>query len=95
MVPYDRISLLDQYLVVRAYEDGSDRKAACERNQSIDENNVKSIIRRYRLFWMQRLLAEAIRLTALPALVRSCFSFYSMQFMQIRRTTAMLFVDTT
>ena len=45
LVPYDRISLPDQYTVVCAYEDGSDRNAVCEQNPSIDENNVKSIIR--------------------------------------------------
>ena len=95
LVPYDRISLMDQHTVVCAYEDGSDRNAVCEQNPSIDENNVKSIIRRYTLFWLQRLLSEAIRLTTIPSLVRNCFSFYSMQFMQIHGTVAMLFPLTT
>mgnify|MGYP007101894904 CR=1 FL=1 len=95
LVPYDRISLSDQYTVIRDYEDESDRNAICENNPSIDENNVKAIIRRYVLFWLQRIIAEAIRLTDLSALVLDCFSFYSMQFMQIRRCAAMLFVHTT
>ena len=95
LVPYDRISLSDQHVVICAYEDGTDPNAVCEQNPSIDENNVKSIIRRYKRFWLQRLLSEAICLSEIPSLIRSCFSFYSMQFMQIRRTAARLFVLTT
>ena len=95
LVPYDRISLLDQHAVICAYADGSDRNAVCDQNPSVDENNVKSIIRRYKRFWLQRLLSESIPLREIPSLIRSCFSFYSMQFMQIRRTAARLFVLTT
>ena len=95
IVPYDRISLLDQHTVVCAYEDGSDRNAVCDQNPSVDENNVKSIIRRYTRFWLQRLLSESIPFRKIPSLIRSCFSFYSMQFMQIRRTAAILFSTTT
>ena len=95
LVPYDRISLSDQHTVVCAYEEGTDRNAVCEQNPSIDENNVKFIIARYTGFWVQRLLAESIRLAGIPTLIRSCLSFYSMQFMQIRRTAAALFPLTT
>ena len=95
LVPYDRISLTDQHAVVCAYEDGSDRNAVCDENPSIDENHVKSIIRRYTRFWLQKLLSESIRLTEISTLIRGCFSFYSMQFMQIRRTSTMLFTLTT
>ena len=95
LVPYDRISFPDQHTVVCAYEDGSDRNAVCEQNPSIDENNVKSIIRRYTHFWRERLRSESIRLAGIPSLVRSCLTFYSMQFMQIHRTAAILFPLTT
>lgn len=95
IVPYDRISLVDQHAIVCAYEAGSDRNAVCESNPSIDENNVKSVIRRYVLFWLQRLLAEAISLLKIRTLIRDCISFYSMQFMQIHKTAAKLFSLTT
>ena len=95
LVPYDRISLSDQYTVICAYEDGTDRNAVCEHNPSIDENNVKSIIRRYTRFWRQRILSESICLTEIPSIVRRCCSFYSMQFMQIRGAPAKLFSLTT
>ena len=78
-----------------AYEDGTDRNAVCEQNPSIDENNVKSIIRRYTRFWRQRILSESICLTEIPSIVRRCCSFYSMQFMQIRGAPAKLFSLTT
>lgn len=95
LVPYDRISLLDQHTVICAYEDGTDRNAVCDQNPTIDENNVKAIIRRYTHFWLQRLLSESIRLREISSLIRNCFSFYSMQFMQIRGTAAGLFSLTT
>ena len=95
LVPYDRVSLFDQHTVVCAYEDGSDRNGVCEQNPSIDENNVKAIIRRYTRFWLQRLLSGSILLREFPTLIRNCFSFYSLQFMQIRRTPCLLFTTTT
>ena len=95
IVPYDRISLADQRRIILAYEDGSDRNAACEDNPLIDENSVRAVVRRYLLFWLQRLLSESITLGGIAALIRDCFSHYSMQFMQIRRTAARLFTHPT
>lgn len=95
IVPYDRILLADQHAIICAYEDGTDPNAVCDENPSIDENCVKAVIRRYLLFWLQRILSEAIRLTEIRSLVRDCFACYSMQFLQIRRTNARLFVNTT
>ena len=95
IVPYDRIPLSDQHRIICAYEDVSDRNAVCEDNPSVDENNVKAVIRRYLLFWLQRLLSEAILLTEFRSLIHDCFSFYSLQFMQIRRTPCLLFTTTT
>lgn len=86
---------MDQHTVICAYEDGTDRNAVCDQNPTIDENNVKAIIRRYTHFWLQRLLSESIRLREISSLIRNCFSFYSMQFMQIRGTAAGLFSLTT
>lgn len=95
IVPYDRISFADQHAIVCAYEDGSVHNAVCKSNPSIDESNVKSVIRRYVLFWLQRLLAETISLLEIRTLIRDCLSFYSMQFMQIHKTDTKLFSLTT
>lgn len=95
IVPYDKISLQDQHSIICAYENGTDPRAICEANPYIDENNIKSVILRYVRFWLQRLLSEAIRLSSIAFLIKSCISFYSMQFMQIRRTQVLLFSSTT
>lgn len=95
IVPYSRIRTVDQHAIVIAYEEAADLVSICETNPSIDENNVKSVIRRYRRFWKQRLLSEGIPFTHLARLIRNCFSFYSMQFMQVRRTFNSLFPKPT
>lgn len=95
MVPCCRIPMAVQHRIVCAYEEGSDRNAACENNDPVDENCVKSVILPYRRFWLQRLRSEGVRPASLPGLLRDCFSFYSMQFMQIRRTANILFLPST
>lgn len=95
IVPYDRISLSDQHKIILAYEKGTSPAAVCEENPCLDENNIKAVIRRYLLFWLQRLLTEAIRLNDIRSLVRECTAHYSLQFMQIRRTVCRFFVNTT
>lgn len=95
IVPYDRISLWDQHKIILAYENGTSPSEVCDENPGIDENNVKAVILRYRLFWLQRLLAEAIHLGDIRSLVHDCTAHYSLQFMQIRRTACLLFSDTT
>ena len=64
-------------------------------NPCLDENNVKSVIRRYSRFWKQRLISEKISLTGLADLIMGCFAHYSMQFMQIRNTRNQLFLYPT
>ena len=67
----------------------------CETNPSIDENNVKSILRNYRLCWREKLRSLRIGLAPLATLILSCFSDYSSQFMQIHRRVNRLFSYTT
>lgn len=90
LVPYCQIPLLDQYQVIQAFEHNGDRNAVCK-GAGLDENHVKSILLRYRRFWQQRLLSEAIPLEPIRILIRSCFARYRMQFMQIRRTRNKVF----
>ena len=67
----------------------------CDRNPSVDENNVKSVLRNYRHHWREKLRSLRIPLFPLDGLVRSCFSDYSSQFMQIHRRVNKLFPFTT
>lgn len=91
IVPYSRIRTVDQQAIVIAFETASGIGSVCDNNPSVDEKTAESIVRRYRLFWKQRLLCESVSLSELGALIRRCFSLYSMQFMQIRRTSNQLF----
>ena len=95
IVPYSQISLADQQRICQDYETGNDTCGICGDHLSIDENNVKSVLRNYRRYWRQKLISLRICLSPLTGLVFSCFSFYSSQFMQIRRRSNRLFSYTT
>ena len=91
IVPYSRIKTSDQHAIIIAYESASGLSSVCDHNPSIDEKTAGCIVRRYLRFWKQRLLSEMVSLSKLEALIHSCFSHYSMQFMQIRCTSNQLF----
>ena len=84
MVPYSQISAKTHKDIITAYESGSDPNTVCSSGDGIDENNVKSVIRRYVKFWRERLRAARVYKVSLPDLVSACFSHYSKQFMQIK-----------
>ena len=90
-----QISLSDQQRICNDYEEGRRASSVCEINPSIDENNVKSVLRNYRRCWREKLRSLRIQLFPLESLIRSCFSDYSSQFMQIHRQANKLFFYTT
>ncbi len=95
IVPYAQIPLSDQQRICNDYENGKCVRSVCVCNPSIDENNVKSVLRNYRRCWREMLRSLRIPLSPINALVRSCFSDYSSQFMQIhRRINKLFFVPT-
>ena len=53
-------------------------------NLSIDENNIRSIILRYRRFWHQALSLFEFPLYPISELIKQCFSTFQKQFMQIK-----------
>lgn len=91
MVPYSQVPLSDQQRICNDYEEGLSVSMVCESNPSVDENNVKSILRNYRLCWREKLRSLRISLFPLGDLVLSCFSDYSLQFMQIHQRINKLF----
>ena len=95
MVTYSQISAEDQRQICIAYEQGLCPSDICDRNPSIDENNVKSVRRNYRLRWREMLRSIAVGLQPALELILRCFSNYSSQFLQIRRGTNQLFSLTT
>ena len=84
MVPYSRIPLKVQRDIAVACENKSNQTGIC--SSGIDENNVKSVVRRYVRFWRERLRSAGISLESLTDLIFACFSHYSKQMMQIRNT---------
>ena len=91
IVPYSCFSLSVQVNIANQFDANTDTVSVCESNPDIDENNVKSIIRNYRQRWREKLMSESVSLTSAVILVRKCFAFFSMQFMQIRGTVNRLF----
>ena len=95
IVPYSQIPLQHQQRICSDYEAGRNVFAVCNDCISIDENNVKYVLRSYRHYWQEMLRSLKIYLSPLMALVCSCFTYYSQQFMQIKKTTNRLFCCAT
>lgn len=95
IVPYSQISLPDQAQIILASENNSSLSSVMEHTPSIDENNISSVLHRYRRYWKQRLLSERIRILPLHQLVLRCFAAFSRQFLQIKSTPNLLFLNTT
>ncbi|AVD37749.1 hypothetical protein C4E25_01930 [Clostridioides difficile] len=58
----------------------------------MDENNLKAVIRTYRLHWKERLRSAGLSFAEWGSLVIGCFSHFSRQFMQIKTTINKLFL---
>lgn len=95
IVPYSQVSLPDQAEIILASEGLAPPGAVMERTTSIDENNVACVLRRYRLHWKQRLLSEALPILPLTQLLLCCFEAFHRQFLQIKCTPNLLFLNTT
>lgn len=92
MVPYSQIPLALHVRLIQAYEHETGFRNILEEQYLVDENNLKSIIRNYRLHWKQRLLSMRLHLPDIPSLISRCFSLFSRQFMQIKSTSNKLFI---
>ena len=95
MVPYSQIPLILHVHLIHAYELTAGSQSILAEQCCVDENNLKSMIRNYRLHWKQRLLSMRLPLPDIPSLVSECFSCFSRQFMQIKPTVNKLFILST
>ena len=91
IVPYSQVSLLDHQQVASEIESGGSPKHLAYSVPHISESTVKSILKKFRHYWKERLRAESIKLEPLPVLLKKCFAVYETQFMQIRGTFNKLF----
>lgn len=95
IVPYSRISLRDQAEIIECHLDNGDMGELLSENPSIDENNVKYVLRQFRKHWKERLLSESLSLCSLSGLVEGCFRAFLQQFMQVHGTVNILFLTPT
>lgn len=94
-VLYSQVSLPEQSAIISSYEEGKSFVPVMDKNPSIDESNCRYVIRKYLHHWKQRILSERIPLSRFPILVLNCFHAFFRQFMQIRCTPNILFLNTT
>ena len=95
IVPYSQVSLTDQIDIIEHSQSVGDFSAVMDATPSIDESCVRSVIRRFRRHWEQRLLSENILISPNTDFIRCCFSAFHKQFMQIKRTPNILFLTPT
>ena len=95
MVPYSQVSTNDHISIINNYLNKHSQDSVMNDNPSIDESCFRYVIRNYLKYWHEKLLSESIRLEPFHQLIRSCFSYFSYQFMQIKNTLNILFLNTT
>ncbi len=95
IIPYSQLLLVCCRYIITCLNAGSNVNSVCNYYPDVDENNVKSVIRKYRKYWEQKLIFERIPLSPIKTLILQCFANYSMQFMQIRRVFNTVIVNTT
>lgn len=95
IIPYSQISMTDQIHVISCYENSGDFSDIMDETPSIDESNIRAVIRRYIRHWMQRLLSARISINSSLFFIHLCFSHFHRQFMQIKTTPNILFLRPT
>lgn len=95
MVPYSQVSLSDHVSIIRNFHSGVSQESLMNSNPLVDESCYRYIIRCYKKYWYEKLTSERISLFPVMSLIRSCFANFSYQFMQIKRTSNILFQGTT
>lgn len=94
IVPYSQIPLSDQIEIIEAYESQESLEHIMEKNPSIDESNVGYIIRNYLRNWKERIKSLCLSVTDdFIQLVTQCFIKFGRQFMQIKSTPNILFLQ--
>ena len=89
IVPYSQISFGDHIKIIQAFNRQESFEPIMLANLLIDESNIRSIIRQYRIHWKERLASFGGILDS--SLIQSCFRHFSRSFMQIKCTANCLF----
>ena len=84
MIPWSQLSLSDTVLILESGHNSENYIFLQLSIPDISISLIRSIRIRFHRFFEQRLLSEKIPLSPGDGLVKSCFRFFSRQFMQIR-----------
>lgn len=95
MVPYSQISTAEHISIIDNYNNNLSQDSVMENNPLIDESNYRYIIRCYLKHWQEKLQSECMTLNPVQQLIKSCFTHFSRQFMQIKSTLNILIAITT
>lgn len=95
IVPYSQISFQEQVNIIECHNRSEGFTSIMEAHPSIDESNIRYVIKQYLYHWFERLLAASLSLCPSTAFVDRCFSNFNRQFMQIKRTPNILFLKPT
>lgn len=95
LVPYSQVPTKDQIDIISHYESDGDFSSVMDNTPSIDESCARSVIRRFRQFWKQRLLSESIAPMPDNSFIGRCFSAFRRQFMQVKCIPNILFLTPT
>jgi len=95
IVPYSQISLHDQVRIIESHKSPDDLNTIMESNPSIDEGTIRYVIKQYICHWLERLIAASLSLGTSNNFIEYCFSCFNRQFMQIKRTPNILFLEPT
>lgn len=95
IVPYSQIPLHIQAAVVQCQEQDGDFRSILDSHLSLEECSISSIVRNYHRHWQERLRSIPSPIRSLRELIHICFSVFSRQFMQIKRTRNKLFLIPT
>ena len=95
MVPYSQVSTSNHISIIDNYNQGTSQKTLMNTIPCIDESCYRYIIRNYLKYWCEKLRSERLSLSPIQQLISSCFALFSWQFMQIKKTPNILFLNTT
>lgn len=89
IVPYSQILLDDHVNIIKAHIKGNALTSLMEAKPVIDESNIQYLIKQFKMYWKERLIAYRVLLN--KDLTKRCFQAFNRQFMQIKRTVNILF----
>lgn len=96
IVPCSQTQLCDHVKIIKAYHSKESYEPIMENNQSVDESNIRYIVRKYVRYWKERLASvKSSVFDEIADLVTQCLLKFDRQFMQIKSTANILFVKPT